>query len=265
METQVTQTNPPWGLDRIGQRSLPLNSTYSYTTTGAGVNVYVIDTGIRLTHTQFGGRAFLPRSMRSEGTPSTATGTGPTSRDHWRSTYGVAKSVRLFAVRVLSCSGSGSTSGVIAGVDWVTARRINPAVANMSLGGGVSLAPSTTRSRIRSPPASRIRSPPATRIPTRRTPLRPGSPKRSPWDRAPGPIPDRRSRISGPSLMSMRPVRPFSRRTCTERHRLGHAERHVDGGATRRGGCRQDSADLAGRFTGDGAEWNREHGDRRSA
>jgi subtilisin family serine protease len=140
METQVTQTNPPWGLDRIGQRALPLNNGYGYTTTGAGVNVYVIDTGIRLTHTQFGGRAFAAFDAfggnavdcNGHGTHVAGTIGGVT--------YGVAKSVRLFAVRVLSCSGSGSTSGVIAGVDWVTSNSIHPAVANMSLGGGASTA-----------------------------------------------------------------------------------------------------------------------------
>jgi subtilisin family serine protease len=140
METQATQTNPPWGLDRIGQRNLPLNNTYSYTTTGAGVNVYVIDTGIRLTHADFGGRAFAAfdafggNSVDCNGHGTHVAGT------IGGATYGVAKSVRLFAVRVLSCSGSGSTSGVIAGVDFVTANRINPAVANMSLGGGASSA-----------------------------------------------------------------------------------------------------------------------------
>jgi subtilisin family serine protease len=140
METQITQTNPPWGLDRIGQRALPLNSTYSYATTGAGVNVYVIDTGIRLTHAQFGGRAvfgfdaFGGNSVDCNGHGTHVAGT------IGGSTYGVAKSVRLFAVRVLSCSGSGSTSGVIAGVDWVTSNRTLPAVANMSLGGGASTA-----------------------------------------------------------------------------------------------------------------------------
>jgi subtilisin family serine protease len=138
MEALITQTNPPWGLDRIGQRNLPLNATYSYTTTGSGVNVYIIDTGIRLTHNQFGGRAFAgfdalggnSTDCHGHGTHVAGTVGG--------STYGVAKAVRLFAVRVLSCSGSGSTSGVIAGVDWVTANHLDPAVANMSLGGGVS-------------------------------------------------------------------------------------------------------------------------------
>ena len=140
METQITQTNPPWGLDRINQRSLPLTNIYSYTTTGAGVNVYVIDTGIRLTHTEFGGRAFAAfDSFGGNAVDCNGHGTH-VSGTIGGSTYGVAKSVRLFAVRVLSCSGSGSTSGVIAGVDWVTGHRINPAVANMSLGGGPSSA-----------------------------------------------------------------------------------------------------------------------------
>jgi subtilisin family serine protease len=140
METQATQTNPPWGLDRIGQRSLPLNNSYGYTATGAGVNVYVIDTGIRLTHADFGGRAFAAFDALG-GNAVDCNGHGThVAGTIGGATYGVAKSVRLFAVRVLSCSGSGSTSGVIAGVDWVTSNRINPAVANMSLGGGISTA-----------------------------------------------------------------------------------------------------------------------------
>jgi aqualysin 1 len=142
MEALVTQTNPPWGLDRIGQRDLPLNRTYSYTTTGAGVNAYIIDTGIRRTHTQFGGRAFVGFDAIGDGqNTNDCNGHGThVSGTVGGSTYGVAKSVRLFAVRVLACNGSGSTSGVIAGVDWVTANHISPAVANMSLGGGASTA-----------------------------------------------------------------------------------------------------------------------------
>jgi aqualysin 1 len=142
MFATATQSNPPWGLDRIGQRDLPLNQTYSYTTTGNGVNAYIIDTGIRTTHTQFGGRAsrvFDSIGDGQNGNDCNGHGTH-VAGTVGGSTYGVAKSVRLFAVRVLSCSGSGSTSGVIAGVDWVTSHRINPAVANMSLGGGVSTA-----------------------------------------------------------------------------------------------------------------------------
>ena len=124
VELDATQTNAPWGLDRTDQRDRPLNGTYSYTTTGSGVNAYIIDTGIRRTHTQFGGRAFAgfdalggaTNDCHGHGTHVAGTVGG--------STYGVAKSVRLYAVRVLDCSGSGSTSGVIAGVDWVTANHV---------------------------------------------------------------------------------------------------------------------------------------------
>jgi subtilisin family serine protease len=138
VEINATQTNATWGLDRIDQRNRPLSTTYSYATTGSGVNVYVIDTGIRRTHNDFGGRAFAgfdafggsTNDCNGHGTHVAGTIGG--------ATWGVAKSVRLFAVRVLSCSGSGSTSGVISGVNWVTANHIKPAVANMSLGGGAS-------------------------------------------------------------------------------------------------------------------------------
>jgi subtilisin family serine protease len=142
MTATVTQSNPPWGLDRIGQRDLPLNGAYSYTTTGATVSAYIIDTGIRRTHTQFGGRAFAAFDAIGDGqNTNDCNGHGThVAGTVGGSTYGVAKSVRLFAVRVLSCNGSGSNSGVIAGVDWVTAHHIKPAVANMSLGGGASTA-----------------------------------------------------------------------------------------------------------------------------
>jgi subtilisin family serine protease len=140
MEAIATQTNPPWGLDRIDERDLPRSGTYTYVTTGSNVNVYVIDTGIRRTHTQFGGRAFHAfTSINDGGGSNDCNGHGThVAGTIGGSTYGVAKSARLHAVRVLSCSGSGSTSGVIAGVDWVRANRVRPAVANMSLGGGAS-------------------------------------------------------------------------------------------------------------------------------
>jgi subtilisin family serine protease len=136
----ATQSNPPWGLDRIDQRNLPLNATYVSNWTGAGVRAYVIDTGIRTSHTQFGGRASnVFDAFGGNGQDCNGHGTH-VSGTIGGSTYGVAKSAQLRGVRVLNCSGSGSNSGVISGVDWVTANHINPAVANMSLGGGASSA-----------------------------------------------------------------------------------------------------------------------------
>jgi subtilisin family serine protease len=140
MTIDTTQTGATWGLDRIDQRDRPLNGTYVYNHTGSGVRAYIIDTGIRTTHTQFGGRASAVfdafggsgQDCNGHGTHVAGTVGG--------STYGVAKSALLRAVRVLDCSGNGSTSGVISGVDWVTANHISPSVANMSLGGGASSA-----------------------------------------------------------------------------------------------------------------------------
>jgi len=140
MTADATQTNPPWGLDRIDQRNLPLNATYNYNWTGSGVRVYVIDTGIRTSHNQFGGRASnVFDAFGGSGADCNGHGTH-VSGTVGGSTYGVAKSALLRGVRVLDCNGSGSTSGVIAGVDWVRVNRIDPAVANMSLGGGASTA-----------------------------------------------------------------------------------------------------------------------------
>lgn len=134
----ATQTNATWGLDRVDQRDLPLSSTYTHNADGSGVRVYIIDTGIRLTHEEFGGRA-------SSGFTAINDGLG-TDDCHGHGThvagtvggtvYGVAKQAALVAIRVLDCGGSGSFSGVIAGVDWVTGNHVKPAVANMSLGGG---------------------------------------------------------------------------------------------------------------------------------
>lgn len=136
----VTQTNPPWGLDRIDQRNRPLSGTYTYNFTGAGVRAYVIDTGIRTTHTQFGGRASnVFDAFGGNGADCNGHGTH-VAGTIGGSTYGVAKSSLPRGVRVLDCNGSGSNSGVIAGVDWVRNNFIAPAVANMSLGGGASSA-----------------------------------------------------------------------------------------------------------------------------
>ncbi len=138
----ATQSSPPWGLDRIDQRLLPLNGLYTYTQTGAGVTAYIIDTGILATHTQFAGRMLTGYDAIGDGRGSSdCNGHGThVAGTVGGSTYGVAKGVSLVPVRVLSCSGSGSTSGVIAGVDWVVGNHVAgaPAVANMSLGGGIS-------------------------------------------------------------------------------------------------------------------------------
>jgi subtilisin family serine protease len=140
--TQVTQSGATWGLDRIDQRARPLSGTFTYTRTGAGVNAYILDTGIRYTHVDFGGRAVPGFDAIGDGrNGDDCDGHGThVAGTVGGATWGVAKAVRLVAVRVLNCQGSGTTSGVIAGVDWVRANHVKPAVANMSLGGGASTA-----------------------------------------------------------------------------------------------------------------------------
>ncbi len=143
MHATTTQNNPPsWGLDRVDQRDLPLSSSYTYNFDGTGVNAYIIDTGIRTTHTQFGGRASGDFTAINDGNGANdCNGHGThVSGTVGAASYGIAKNVRLHAVRVLDCSGSGSNSGVISGVDWVAQNHVSPAVANMSLGGGASSA-----------------------------------------------------------------------------------------------------------------------------
>ncbi len=140
MAASTTQTGATWGIDRIDQRNLPLSGSYTYAATGTGVRAYIIDTGIQTDHPEFGTRAsavydaFGGNGQDCNGHGTHVAGTVGSS------TYGVAKNVYLRAVRVLDCNGSGSNSGVIAGMNWVATNHIAPAVANMSLGGGYSQA-----------------------------------------------------------------------------------------------------------------------------
>ncbi|MFC8273366.1 S8 family serine peptidase [Streptomyces sp. NPDC057271] len=136
-----TQPSPPsWGLDRVDQRALPLNQSYTYPdSAGQGVTAYIIDTGVRISHSDFGGRAFngydavdndnVAQDGHGHGTHVAGTVAG--------SAYGVAKKAKIVGVRVLNNQGSGTTAQVVAGIDWVTQNAVKPAVANMSLGGGI--------------------------------------------------------------------------------------------------------------------------------
>ncbi|MFD7770998.1 S8 family peptidase [Streptomyces sp. NPDC059787] len=137
----TTQSNAPWGLDRIDQASLPLSGTYTYPdSAGSGVTAYVIDTGVRITHQQISGRAsYGYDAVDGDTTASDGNGHGThVATTIAGSTYGVAKKAKIVAVRVLDNNGSGTTAGVIAGIDWVTKNHSGPSVANLSLGGGAS-------------------------------------------------------------------------------------------------------------------------------
>jgi subtilisin family serine protease len=136
----TTLTGATWGLDRVDQRRLPLSTSFTYFSTGSGVTAYIIDTGLRLSHAEFAGRAVKGYdAVTSGGTAADCNGHGThVGGTVGGKTYGVAKGVSLVAVRVLDCYGEGTWSGVIAGMDWVTAHHAAgaPAVANLSLGGG---------------------------------------------------------------------------------------------------------------------------------
>jgi subtilisin family serine protease len=133
-------TSETWGLDRIDQRQLPLDNTYSTDRTGTGVTVYIVDTGIRTSHTEFTGRAMWGFSI--DGTTEACHGHGThVAGTVGGVTYGVAKNVSLVAVKVFSgCDTVTPTSYILAGLDWVAQNRSLPCVVNMSLGGGADLA-----------------------------------------------------------------------------------------------------------------------------
>ncbi|MFD0022925.1 S8 family peptidase [Streptomyces sp. NPDC058382] len=137
----ATQSNAPWGLDRIDQANLPLSGTYTYPdSAGGGTTVYVLDTGVRITHQEISGRAsygydFVDNDTTAQDGYGHGTHVATTVAG---STYGVAKKAKIVAVRVLGNDGSGTTAGVIAGVDWITANHVASSVANVSLGGGAS-------------------------------------------------------------------------------------------------------------------------------
>src|SRR5918911_856428 len=145
-----TQATPQWPLDRIDQRNLPLNSSYTYAGNGAGVNVYVIDSGIKMTHQEFRNadgtsRATLGKDVLTDGqngNDCNSHGTHVASLIGGN-TFGVAKGTKLYAVRVLNCTNQGTAAQIIAGIDWVTANHVKPAVANLSfasvIGGKVTI------------------------------------------------------------------------------------------------------------------------------
>ena len=140
--SQTTQPNATWGLDRIDQRDRPLDGTYTYDTLASNVYTYIVDTGVRPTHNEFGNRVLSGFTSINDGRGSDdCNGHGThVAGTVAGSVYGVAKGARIVPVRVLGCTGGGTNAGVIAGMDWIAANHVKPAVANMSLGGGASTA-----------------------------------------------------------------------------------------------------------------------------
>ena len=145
-DLNVTQSGATWGIDRIDQRARPLSGTYTYTSTASNVYAYIIDTGVRATHSEFRNTDGTTRAQNmynatGDGNSSDCNGHGThVAGTVGGKTYGVAKGVRIRAVKVFTCSGGSANSTIIAGIDWVTANHAKPAVANLSLGGGASQA-----------------------------------------------------------------------------------------------------------------------------
>ncbi|AXG99312.1 S8 family peptidase [Deinococcus wulumuqiensis] len=142
MYASATQSGATWGLDRVDQRNLPLDGNYVYGSTASGVKAYIIDTGINTSHTNFGGRAVWGTNTTGDGKNYDCQGHGThVAGTVGSGTYGVAKGVSLIAVKVLGCDGSGTNSGIIAGINWAVSNKGSAAaVANLSLGGGASQA-----------------------------------------------------------------------------------------------------------------------------
>jgi subtilisin family serine protease len=143
LTAQSVQSPAPWGLDRIDQNLLPLNNAYVFNTLAGQATAFIIDTGILATHPEFGGRASnVYDAFGGTGTDCNGHGTGVAGVVGSK-TYGVAKGVRLLGVRVLDCSGVGTTAGIIGGINWVAANHPSLSVANISLGGPASAALNT--------------------------------------------------------------------------------------------------------------------------
>ncbi|MGC9665862.1 S8 family serine peptidase [Planosporangium sp. 12N6] len=140
VRTLATQPNPPsFGLDRVDQRSLPLNRAFTAPSTAANVNAYIVDSGIRVTHADFGGRVTFAFNATGDGIDTDCNGHGThVAGTVGGSSFGLAKAVRLFAVKVVGCTGAGDVASIVNGVNFVTQNAVKPAVANMSLGGAAS-------------------------------------------------------------------------------------------------------------------------------
>ncbi|HYR08336.1 MAG TPA: S8 family serine peptidase [Longimicrobium sp.] len=142
-QPQFVQSPAPWGLDRIDQNTLPLNNQYVYNSLGVNVIAYIIDTGILASHPEFGGRAGnVYDAFGGTGTDCHGHGTGVAGVVGSK-TYGVAKGVRLAGVRVLDCTGTGTTAGIIGGINFVASSHPTMSVANISIGGPLSAALNT--------------------------------------------------------------------------------------------------------------------------